>query len=127
MEISRHRRNLPNNTGGTSRPRVLTNFNLRRSQFVKAGKICLNQSLMYTHPFHPILPQFFICPCSCLYKKLEIFLGVGEHLPAPPPLRLRLCQQGFGGNNCHEAINCMCFALLIFLPNSSTLPALQCL
>jgi hypothetical protein len=41
----------------------------------------------------------------------------------PPPLRLRLCQKGFRGNNCHDAINCMCSALLIFFSTYLKHPA----
>ena len=37
----------------------IRNFNLRRSQFGKRGKIGLNQPLMYIHLFPPLSPQYF--------------------------------------------------------------------
>ena len=70
MKIRRHRRDLPDNTGGTKSTKCVTNSNLRRSHFVKTGKIGFNQSLIYIHPFPHCHPSFFICPCSNLYKKI---------------------------------------------------------
>jgi hypothetical protein len=52
----------------------ITNFNLRSSHVRKMGKIRLNQSLIYIHPF-PHSPYFFYLPLfNCVTKK-TIFLG----------------------------------------------------
>jgi len=70
MKISSHRRKLPSNTGGTKATKGVTNFNLRRSQFVKTGKNGLNQSLIYMHPFHPLSSQFFYLSLFICIKKI---------------------------------------------------------
>ena len=90
MRISCHRPNLPNNTGGTKS--TITNFNLRRSLFIKGGKIGLHQSVIYVRPFSPTFtPGFYLFLFKSVPKKIYIYvylekmLGRG-HLPPPCPL-----------------------------------------
>jgi hypothetical protein len=50
-----HSRNLANNKEGWGKSTLgVRNFNLRKSQVRKRGKICWN------HPFPPLSPQFFL-------------------------------------------------------------------
>ena len=46
--------------GGTKSTMCVRNYNWRRSQVRKRGKIGLNQSLTYVHPFSPFLPHVFV-------------------------------------------------------------------
>jgi len=70
---------------------VIRNFDFRRSQARKMGKIGLNQPLIYTHPFPRILTHFALfSPLPVVAKKNysqveEYWRGVS---PSPPP---KLC------------------------------------
>jgi hypothetical protein len=70
---------------------VISNFNLRRSQVRKMGKISLNQSLVYT-PLSPTLTQFFICPSSAQQPHKKLLLGRKKIGGAfTPPLSYACC------------------------------------
>jgi hypothetical protein len=61
----KHQRNLANNIGGWGggggkASMVITNFNLRRSQVRKRGKVGLNRSFIYIHPAPLHLAQYFL-------------------------------------------------------------------
>jgi len=57
---------LANNTGGVALKSTMgvRNLNLRSSQVGKRVKICLNQSLIYTHLFPLLWLKHFYLPSS---------------------------------------------------------------
>jgi hypothetical protein len=63
-----------------------------RSQVIKRGKICLNQSLTYTIPFPPILtPIFYLHLFNSVDKNLLLgrkILGGSICPPCPPPTQV---------------------------------------
>ena len=72
---------------GGNWPWVLGTFILiERSQVRQWGKIGLNQSSIYEHPFPPISPRFFYFPPFNSVAKIKIVLSrksIGEHSPPP--------------------------------------------
>jgi hypothetical protein len=66
-------------------------FNLRMSQVRKRWKIGLSQSLIYTNPFPPLIPQFFYPLQIRSQKKYSSAEKILEgHLAPLPPAKLRL-------------------------------------
>jgi hypothetical protein len=74
------------------------NFNLRRSQVRKRGKIGFNRSLIYVHPFPPLSSDVFICPLHLSSQKYILRLKkywrcISSHAKvtpmSPPTKKLR--------------------------------------
>ena len=88
---STHRHNLPNNNGGTGDKiyHGIRNFNLPRSQVRKRGKISLNQSLIYIHPFLPPSPRCLFYPPQLSSQK-QSTLNYKKVLENNLPSKLRL-------------------------------------
>ena len=68
----------------------MLNLNLGRSQSRKKGKICLDQSLIDTHPFPSLLHKIFasISAVKKIFLRRKSVGGGGALTPYPPNVHL---------------------------------------